>query len=139
MCGGQSSLSCCTCGTLICLLSVCNSFKPRIVSVDHRKGFKSIEDMLRYHKVSFDILNTLITRQYRFFKVCYTTRPQWSPNKKIKTYYYIINLLSACGPVQFDHPIVRVQVKHLRQQSIQCQALISKGPTTLIVTLYFSH
>jgi len=27
---------------------------------------KSIEDILRYHEISFDTLNTMVTRKYRF-------------------------------------------------------------------------
>jgi len=44
---------------------------------------ESIEDILRYHKESFDKLDTLVTRKYRFSKkkefVSHTTRPQWRP------------------------------------------------------------
>jgi len=79
-CIGHNSLSC---GMLIklCLLSVGNSFKTGIISVDLRRFSlfniyisilnrvaKSIEDILRYHKISFDILNMLVTRKYRFSK-----------------------------------------------------------------------
>ena len=39
-------------------------------------------NMLTYHKILFDALNTLVTRNVGFrkfsFKVCYRTRPQWS-------------------------------------------------------------
>jgi len=72
-----------SCGTLICLLSAGNSFKTCIISVDLGKalqGFdpsnryipilnqvaKSIEVILRYHILSFDTVNTLVTRNSRF-------------------------------------------------------------------------
>jgi len=71
-CEGHGSLSC---GTLICLLSIGNLFKTCIISVDLGKTLvtffpvqqihsnfnrvaKSIEDILRYHKISFDTLNS---------------------------------------------------------------------------------
>jgi len=79
-CVGYNSVSC---GILVCLLSVGNSFKTCIITVDLRKGWqrfslfnryipifnrvaKSIEDILRYQKISFDTLNKLVTRKYRF-------------------------------------------------------------------------
>ena len=71
-CVGHNSLSC---GTLICLLSVGNSFKTCIITVDLYKALqcfslfnryipilnrfaKSIEEILRYHKISFDRIYT---------------------------------------------------------------------------------
>jgi len=38
---------------------------------------KSIEDILRYHKLIFDTLNTLVTRKYRFSEkqLSHTTGP----------------------------------------------------------------
>jgi len=105
-----------SCGTLKCLLSVGNSFKTWMISVDLRKALrfslfnrcipilnrvaKSMEDILRYHKIPFNTLNTLVTRKYRFskisFKVCYMTRPQWSPFKPLKLlfYYYIWHFIN---------------------------------------------
>jgi len=91
----HSSLSC---GTLICLLSVGNSFKTCIISVDLGKALqhfslfnrynpilnpvaKSIEDILRYHQIRLDTLNTMVKRKYRVFEknffTSHTTRPQW--------------------------------------------------------------
>jgi len=92
-CVGHSSLSC---GTFICILSVGKSFKTCTISVDIGKAFerislcnryilnlnrvaKSIEDILRYNKISFMKLNTLVTRKYRFSKVFFfkcVTRPK---------------------------------------------------------------
>ena len=65
------------CGTLICLLPFGNSFKTCIISVDLGKAFPilnrvaihvSAEDILRYHTISFNTLNMLVTRKYRFSK-----------------------------------------------------------------------
>ena len=67
----------------ICLLLVGNSLKTYICSSREsdsnaspvqihipilNRVAKSIEDILRYHKISFDTLNTLVTRKYRFSK-----------------------------------------------------------------------
>jgi len=73
---GHSSLSC---GTLKCLLLVGTSYKTCIIPVDLRKvlvllfpvqqihsNFKTSCQTVRYHKISFDKLNTLVTRKYRF-------------------------------------------------------------------------
>jgi len=90
---GHGSLSC---GTLICLLlSVGNSFKTYIIYVDLRKlgnafSFstdtfqlnrvaKLKEDKIRYHKISFNTLNTLGTRRgFRTFLFKCVTRPDLS-------------------------------------------------------------
>ena len=34
---------------------------------------KSIESILRYYKISFDTLNTVVTRKYRFLKKIFLT------------------------------------------------------------------
>jgi len=76
------------CGTLIYLLSIGNSFKTCYTSVDLGKALvalfhaeqihsifkpiaKSIEDILRYHKICFYTLITSVTRKYtgRFSKI----------------------------------------------------------------------
>jgi len=83
-----------------CLLSVSNSFKTCIISVDLGKAFKcffhfnryipilnrvakSIENILRYHKVSFDTQDTLVTKiigfRKRSFFMSHTSRPHCSP------------------------------------------------------------
>ena len=74
-CKGHSSLSC---GTFKCIFSVGNSFKTYICwslisCLTDTFQFlnqvaKSIEDLLRYHKISFDTPNTLVTRKCRFSK-----------------------------------------------------------------------
>jgi len=99
-CVGQNSLSC---GTLICLLSVGNSFKSCIIYVDFFSMFnrnipilnrvaRSIDDILRYEKVSFDTstLGTCLTKikvfeKYLFSWVTQPCRPQCSPFKDVVT------------------------------------------------------
>jgi len=97
-CVGHSSLSC---ETLICLLSVGNSLKTCVISVDIEKTlvtlfpvqqihshFKPSCNLDRghikvYHKISFDTINTLVTRKVfeRFSKFWISkcvTRPDLS-------------------------------------------------------------
>jgi len=83
-CVGHSSPS-------ICILTVGNSFKTCIISVNLGKALqpvfllnryipilnrvaKSTEDILRYHQIRFDTLNTLVM----YFFVSRKTRSQWS-------------------------------------------------------------
>ena len=47
--------------TLFPVQQIHSNFKPSC-------QMKSIEDILRYHKISFDTMNTLDTRKYRFSK-----------------------------------------------------------------------
>ena len=80
MCVGHSSLSC---GTLICLSLVGNSFKTCIISIDLGKALVMLFPVQQIHsnfkpscqidrdiiiKVCFDALNMLVTRKYRFKK-----------------------------------------------------------------------
>jgi len=61
---------------LIIFVDLEKAFKTCILSVDLEKAFflfkryiaKSIEDIFRFHKISFDTLNTLVTRKYRLSK-----------------------------------------------------------------------
>ena len=73
-CVGHSSLSC---ETLICLLSVGNSLKTCVLSVDIEKTLVTLFPVQQihshfkpsckldrgYHKISFDTINTLVTRK----------------------------------------------------------------------------
>ena len=66
---------------LICLLSVGNSFKTCITSVDIGKAFNQIDrGHIKVPQISFDTLDTLVTRPYRFYKLLFkcVTRSDFS-------------------------------------------------------------
>jgi len=73
---------------MIIILNLCLNIDRFItISIDNRyipifnRVATSLEDILRYHKISFDTLNTLVTRKYRFSKKIFVCE---SHDQKIK-------------------------------------------------------